>query len=142
MLVELRLDEPEREPRRVERLDANLAQQVRQRADVILVRVGEHDGQHLAPLQVSEVGENQVDAEVLVPREREPRIDHDRLAPGLEDGHVLADLAEPAERDDPQSLVTHRREAYGCGPHPEPACQNGFVAVSLKSVNLGNTPSG
>ena len=57
--------------------------------------------QHLAALQVAEVGEDQVDAEVLVAREREPRVDHDRLPAELEDGHVLADLAEAAERDHP-----------------------------------------
>ena len=101
VLVELRLDEPEREPRREHRADANLAQEVRQRADVILVRVGQHDREHLASLQVAEVGEDQVDAEVLVAGKREPRVDHDRLAADLEDGHVLADLAEAAERDDP-----------------------------------------
>ena len=38
VLVELRLDEPERQPRRPDLGHADLAQQVRQRADVILVR--------------------------------------------------------------------------------------------------------
>ena len=69
-------------------------------ADVVLVGVGEHDRQYLAPLEVTEVGQDQVDAEVLVAREREPGVDHERLAAELEDGHVLADLTEPAERDD------------------------------------------
>ena len=48
VLVELRLDEPERQPRRPDLAHAHLAQQVRQRADVILVRVGEDDRAHLA----------------------------------------------------------------------------------------------
>ena len=48
VLVELRLDEPERQPGRADLVHAHLAQQVRQRADVILVRVREDDGQHLA----------------------------------------------------------------------------------------------
>ena len=78
---------------------ADLAQQVRQRADVILVRVREHDRANLAVAEVAEVGQDQVDAEVLVAREREPGVDDDGLAAELEDGHVLADLAEPAERD-------------------------------------------
>ena len=64
-------------------------------------------------LQVAEVGQDQVDAEVLVAREREPGVDDDRLAADLEDGHVLADLAEAAERDHPQHAVTHVRQAYG-----------------------------
>ena len=101
MLVELRLHEPEGEARREDLLHADLAQQVRQRADVILVRVREDHGAHLAALEVPEVREDQVDAEVLVTRERQPGIDDDRLVAELEDGHVLADLAEPAERDHP-----------------------------------------
>ena len=48
VLVELRLDEPERQPRRPDLADAHLAQQVRQPADVVLVRVREHDRAHLA----------------------------------------------------------------------------------------------
>ena len=43
VLVELRLDQPEREPRRPDLGRAHLAQQVRQRADVVLVPVREHD---------------------------------------------------------------------------------------------------
>ena len=101
VLVELRLDEPEREPRRPDLVDLHLPHQVRERADVVFVRVREHDRADAALVpQVGEVGQDQVDAEVLVAREREPGVDHDRLAAVLEDGHVLADLAEPAERDD------------------------------------------
>ena len=103
MLVELRLDEPERELRRPDLLHARLAQNVRQRADVILMAVREQDRPHgaLEIGQVREVGQDQIDAEVLVAREREARVDDDDLAVGLEDGHVLADLAEAAKRDDP-----------------------------------------
>ena len=88
--------------------DPHLAQQVRQRADVILVGVREHDGQHLAALEVAEVGQHEVDAEVLVTREREARVDDEDLAGDLEDRHVLPDLAEAAERDHPQHRVRHR----------------------------------
>ncbi len=103
VLVELRLDEPERELRRPDLLHARLAQNVRQRADVILMAVREQDRPHgaLEIGQVREVGQDQIDAEVLVAREREARVDDDDLAVGLEDGHVLADLAEAAKRDDP-----------------------------------------
>ncbi len=54
--------------------------------------------------EVREVGQDEVDAEVLVAREREPGVDDDALVAELEDGHVLADLAEPAERDDPKRV--------------------------------------
>ena len=43
VLVELRLHEPERQLRRQHARDRHLAQDVRQRADVVLVRVREQD---------------------------------------------------------------------------------------------------
>ncbi len=72
-----------------------------QRPDVILVRMGEDDRQNVATGEVPEVGKDQVDAEVLVAREGKAGVDHDRLTPELEDGHVLPDLTEASERDDP-----------------------------------------
>src|SRR6185503_20630636 len=62
------------------------------------------------PDEVGEVGQHEVDAEVLVTRERETRVDDDALVADLEDGHVLPDLAESAERDDPQA-VRHASES-------------------------------
>ena len=58
----------------------------------------EQDGadRPLVVSQVAEVGEDQVDAEVLIAWEREAGVDDDHLAVGLVGGHVLADLAEAA----------------------------------------------
>ena len=114
VLVELRLDEAEREPRRPDLVDLHLAHQERQRADVVLVRVGEHDRADLLVAEVAEVREDQVDAEVLVARERHAGVDDDPLAADLVDGHVLADLAEAAERDHAQ-YVAIRRGSVGGG---------------------------
>ena len=83
----------------------DVAQEIRQRADVVLVRVREHDGAHTVwrfSRDTSKSGQDEIDAEMLVAREREPRVDDDDLAAELVDRHVLADLAEAAERDDPQ----------------------------------------
>ena len=101
--------EPERQPRRPDLGRADLAQEVRQRADVVLVAVREHDrADPVAPLaEVAEVGQDEVDAEVLVAREREARVDDDDLVVRLEHGHVLADLAEAAERDDAAAVRRH-----------------------------------
>ena len=109
VLVELRLDEREREARRDHERHPHLAHEVRERADVILVAVREDDGAHhlLAVAEVREVGQDEVDAEMLVAREREPGVDDDDRSVRLVDGHVLADLAEAAERDDPADA--HRR---------------------------------
>ena len=76
---------------------------------MILVTVREDDRPDLVGVlaQVAEVREDEVDAEVLVPREGEPGIDDDDRAVALVDGHVLPDLAEAPEGDDP-AAVSHR----------------------------------
>ena len=48
-----------------------------------------------------EVGEDQVDARVVLLREEDAAVDDQQPLVVLEDGHVATDLAEPAERDDP-----------------------------------------
>ena len=105
VLVELRLDEPERQRSRDDDVDVDLAQQVRKPADVILVAVREDHRSDTSALEVADVGEEQIDAEVLVAREGEPGVDDDDLPRHLVDGHVLADLAEAAERDDPKRVA-------------------------------------
>ena len=47
---------------------------------------------------------HEVDAEHLVARELDAAVEHDDLAAVLDGGHVLADLAESAERDDPEGV--------------------------------------
>ena len=91
----------------------HFAQQIRQPADVILVPMGEQDGQHLAVREIAEVGQHEIDAEMLVTRERQARVDDEDLAADLEHGHVLADLAEAAERDHAVRRVRHRTTVYG-----------------------------
>jgi hypothetical protein len=102
VLVELRLDQPERQARRQDLGRAHLTHQVREPADVVLVPVREDDGEDVvAPLaEVRVVRQDEVDAQVLVAREREAGVDDDDRALGLEGGHVLPHLAEAAERDD------------------------------------------
>ena len=59
-----------------------------------------------------EVGEDQVDAGVVVLGEQHAAVDDQQPVVVLEDGHVAADLAEPAERDDPQAPL---RQFGRCG---------------------------
>ena len=114
VLGELRLDEAERQPGADDPRHVHLAQEVRQAAHVILVRVREHDGIDWAPAvgEVRDVGEYEVDAEVLVAREREAGVDHEAAAVALDHRHVLSHLAEAAERDDADG-VGHRVPVYG-----------------------------
>ncbi len=107
VLVQLRLHHRERQAGRDHLLHVHLAQHVRQGADVILVTVGEDDRVQRPVHEVGEVRENEVDAEVLVARKRQPGVDQDAVVTELVEGHVLADLAEPAERDDAER-VAHR----------------------------------
>ena len=74
VLVKLRLDQAEREPGCPDLLDLELAQYVGKPADVILVPVREDDRPDRLPsrMQVAEVGQDQIDAEVLVAREGDP----------------------------------------------------------------------
>ena len=63
----------------------------------------------LGPLaEVGEVGQHKVNAQHLRGREPQPGIDHDDPAAVLDDGHVLADFAQTAERQDPEG-VGHAR---------------------------------
>src|SRR5207248_11535198 len=95
--------------RREHQRHPDLAHEVRERADVVLVPVGEdHRTHHLLTLaEVREIRKDEIDAEVLVTREREPGVDDDDRSVRLVDGHVLADLAETAERND--AAYPHRR---------------------------------
>ena len=88
-----------------------LAQQVGNRADVVLVTVGQHqrvDGIEPVPDGV-EVGQDQVDAGVVLLREQHPAVDDEQAAVVLEDGHVAADLAETTESDHPEPPVRQGR---------------------------------
>ena len=82
-------------------------EQVGHGADVVLVAVGEDDRLDVVePVgDVGEVRQDEVDSGVVVLGEEHAAVDDEQLALRLEDGHVAADLAEPAERDDPQAVV-------------------------------------
>src|SRR6185312_1174726 len=150
VLVELGLDQPQRQPGRPDLLHARLAQQVGQRAHVILVAVRQ---QHRAdrPVtvdQVRKVGEDQVDAEMLVTGERKARVDDDGLAVGLDHGHILAHLAEAAERDD-LGAARHRpsvgQRAGLTGSRVEPdrrLMRLSLLAYATVAAGLGVTVAG
>ena len=90
-----------------------LAQQVGHAADVVLVPVGQHDRVDLVqPVpDPGEVGQDHVDAGLVLLGEQHAAVD-DEQSPGvLEHGHVATDLAEPAERNDPQAALGQRAAA-------------------------------
>ncbi len=102
-LVELALDEAEGETAAEDRdSPVEVAQQVGQRADVVLVAVRDHDPAHLVHVleDVGVVGQDQVDPGMVFVGEHEAGVDDDEVLAVLDDRHVLADLVKPAERDD------------------------------------------
>ena len=112
VLVELGRDEGQGQPGPDDGDVGTLTQQVGHPADVVLVAVGEHDGvDAVQPVpDPGEVGEDQVDAGLVLLGEEHPAVDDEQPAGVLEDGHVAADLAQPAQRDHTQSLGGQRRQ--------------------------------
>ncbi len=113
-----------------------LAHHPRQRAEVILVAVRHDDRLDVARTlaQIGEVGQHKVDAHHLRRREAQADVHHDDAPVVLDDGHVLADLPQPAEGQHPQRA--HRaisrvrlipaRSASG-GLHRAITCARGWV---------------
>ena len=81
-----------------------VAQNVGDRADVILVRVREDDRAHhaLVLFQIGNVGDHDIHAEQLLLGEHQARIDHDNVVARAEGEHVHSELAQSAERNGPQ----------------------------------------
>ena len=77
---------------------------IRHRADVILVSVGKQIRAHALAVvdQVGNVGNHQVDAQHILPGKDGAAVDHDDVVPVLKRRHVLADLADAAQRDNSQ----------------------------------------
>ena len=110
VLVELGARHGDRELAAVGHGDARLpqlAQQPRQAAEVVLVAVRDDDGLDVLDprAQVREVGQHEVDAELLRGREAQPGVDQHDPALVLDDRHVLADLAHASQREDAQGAA-------------------------------------
>ena len=97
-LLELRLDQRKGQRCAVDG-PLNVRQHVRDRANVILVPVRQHERGEPVLLQLAQIRDDQIDAEQLGLREHHAGIDDDgRLATG-DDHHVHAELANAAERN-------------------------------------------
>jgi hypothetical protein len=71
---------------------------------VVLVTVREHDADDVVETVTdgSEIGQDQVDARLVLLGEQYAAVDDEDLAVVLEDRHVAADLAQSSRRDDPE----------------------------------------
>ena len=81
---------------------ADLLQQIGNAANVILVAVGDEQALDLILVlhHKGEVRDDHVHAEHLAVREHQTAVHDDHIAVALVDGHVLADLAQTAQRVD------------------------------------------
>ena len=107
VLLDLVAEQAACQGRGVDRHAGELGQDVGQAADVVLVGVGDQERlDHVAAvLEVCDVGHDEVDAEHLLLGEHQAAVDDHDLVAVLEDGHVLADLADAAEWQDAQDLL-------------------------------------
>jgi hypothetical protein len=106
VLLDLVAQQSPGQGRGIDRDTGELGQDVGQAANVVFMGVGDEEGAHVgAPLlEVGDVGDDQVDPEHLLVGEHQAAVDHDDVIAVFEDVHVLADLAHPAKRDDPERL--------------------------------------
>ncbi len=99
-LLEPSLEDAECQRRAVNR-HVNLAQYIGQGANVILVAMRQYDAlDTLAVLQkVRDIRNDKIDAEHVLRREHEPRIDDENIVAKAQHRHVLPNLAKAAQGD-------------------------------------------
>ncbi len=102
-------------------------QYVWQRSDVVLVPVGDKDAAHPVCLggQIRDIRYDQVNPGHVLRWELHPAVDDDDVIPAFQHHHVLADLTQPAQRQDPQRFVRERarhRQRDHAGPDQNSRC--------------------
>jgi len=110
MLFQLAGDHAKRQRGAIDWREAEIGQQVWDRANVVLVPVGQQDRLDLILLlaQVGDVGQHKIDAQHLGFREHHAAIEQQDLVAVFEHPHVAPNLAGSAERNDAQSVLCHR----------------------------------
>ena len=116
VLAQLAFGEADGQPRAVDG-DIELLQDKRQRADVVLVAVGQNNPlDHLFVLQqIGDVRDDQIYPELVRAREGEAAVNDDNFVAAAHGGHVFADFADPAERDNLQGFCAGRPRSGGRG---------------------------
>ena len=125
-------------------------EQVRHAADVVLVRVRQHERLDLVePVSYGrEVRQDQIDARLILFGKEHAAV-HDKEPSGvLKDGHVAADLAKPAERHNAQAVCWERRRraelrvASGSGGRTDPPGRPSRLSAAFVRISpcVRNTP--
>src|SRR3990172_2013672 len=95
--------------------------------------MGDEEGLDVGLLvpEIGDVGDDEIDAEHLLVGEHQAAVDDDDVVAVLEDEHVLADLAHPAERDDPEGRAGRRWGVLS---------RHGGAGVAPKKGGAGDDP--
>ena len=111
------LDQRQREGRAIDR-NVDIAEEIRDGADVVFVTVGEDDAADVSRvlLEESQVGHYQVYAQQLGLGEHHATIDDNDVLPVADGGHVHAELAQTAQGDYVQLVISHSNRDRA---HPE-----------------------
>ncbi len=106
LLLELAGDQAGGERGRVER-NAEIEREIGDRADMVLMAVGQHHAEQVvAPrLDEAQIGQDQLDAGIGRIGEGHAEIDHDPLAPAAVEIDVHADLAGTAQRQEKEFVA-------------------------------------
>ena len=138
-----RLGEPGRERRGVD-LRAEARPQLRQRADVVFVGVGDDDADEvlLHLLDEADIRHDEVDAGQVVAGERDAEIDHQPLAPLRRpiavERAIHPDFAEPSERREHElAVVSHSRWAF---PHAQTGRRRRAARHPGPAISRGRRP--
>src|SRR5439155_16514180 len=123
--------------------DRMIGEHVGERADVILVAVGEEDRPKpvAEAAQVRDVRDGDVDPGHLLVREHHAAVDRDRGVPVLEDEEVEPDLAEPAERDHPKRRAHTAATADPPGLFTPPSSSVSMKLRTRAKSSSRDTPS-
>ncbi len=111
LALPLGLEQGRGERRRIDR-QLEPRPQIEQRAEMVLMRVGEHEPEEIAPLlqQIADVRQDQIDAGQVVAGKRYAEVDRDPLPAPLVadpvDREIHADLADPAERREDEFVAS------------------------------------
>ena len=109
VLFELALDKPKGQLSGVNgHLNVQIFKEIRQGAGMVFVAMGNHDAAQFMRVleQIGVVGQDQIDAGMIVVGKHNARIIEDDVVAALENGHVLADSIKAAQGNDLQSLLT------------------------------------
>ena len=109
VLLQLQVHQRQRQFRSVERR-GHLAQDVRRRADVVLVSVGKEVSAHVALLlhQIGHIRNDQIDAQHILFGENAAAVNHHNVILIFKNCHVLADFIHTAKADNPQAACRLR----------------------------------